>query len=751
MVSLVSEERPAEGRPTAAAGRPPAPGPARPAGGATLEIGERALFGTLLVAAALVRLVGLGSVEPNVSVVEARHLITIEALLLDRGPVPLGGTDAGASGLALMVPALLRLLRPEPELALRLYAALGGIILIALFYGLCRSRHRPLPSLAATALLAFAPWSLFFGRNGELNVYVAVWLTAAAWQVQRASQTDDARRWLLAGAAAAAGLYWHPAALWTLPALLVTLGWTLLDRPAARRCLVAGLGLFLVAAVVVALPRLPAALVSPAPAVDAGARATPREPPEPPLGLRARLQQTVRAFIVLDPTASGEPRYLPSGRAPLDGLTGLLLLGGVTLGLWRFTSSVVPLALFLVPLVGSQLTAPRVPDLGAAAGALPGLYLLVADALAWLLAALPFATVVRAAVVVALPAYAVFGWQSYAGWMGSPASAQARQPAQDYDEVDTWLAEQRSRLLAGQPPITASQWRDEHPRLTTGARAARRPRQSGPARSGPDLGRLELREIGTVTADRGPRAPRGLVATATSEVVAADVSGRLSRVGEAGRALRPSPRQPPTLEQISDLAADPAGFLYLADAERSLVVKLDPSGSVAATLAGDWGMYRPRGLTVGPDGRIYAADTGRNRVVIGTTEGRLVTTIGPKTSAGELEQPTDVAVDVSGRIYVALPEIGRVAVFDESGQQLGGWAIPRGNTVDSPHLEVVADGAVAVTDPAQRKVRLFDADGRELAVAEVPDFPYGAAVAGGLLYVSCPPAGQLVVFSLGLP
>ena len=102
-------------------------------------------------------------------------------------------------------------------------------------------------------------------------------------------------------------------------------------------------------------------------------------------------------------------------------------------------------------------------------------------------------------------------------------------------------------------------------------------------------------------------------------------------------------------------------------------------------------------------------------MVIASGEGRLLKTLGPRTSAGDLEQPTDVAVDASGRIYVALPEVGQLMVLDREGQVLGSWAIQKANTVDSPHLAVVADGAIAITEPAEASRLARDADGREIA------------------------------------
>jgi DNA-binding beta-propeller fold protein YncE len=474
-------------------------------------------------------------------------------------------------------------------------------------------------------------------------------------------------------------------------------------------------------------------------------------PLPPPTPIRTRAQQAIRAFLLLDPTVGGEPRYEDTNKAPLDSLTGMLLLAGLVLAAWHLPSRVLPAALFLVPLAGSQLAGPRVPALGDAFVALPGLYLLVADPIARILAGLPFPPIARAVVLVAIPAYAVFGWQAYSGWIGSAPSAQARQPALDYDEVDDWAGEQRAHLGAGEPIANAQIWRDQHPRLATGARAVRRPRGSAAASTGPDLTQIRLQLVGTVVGETGQQAPRGVSASPNGTVYVADVAGRLSRFDAERNALVPLARSTPPLDQITDLAADADGFVYLADAERSVVVKLGPTGERVSTLGEEWGMYRPRGLTLGPDGRIYVADTGRNRIAVGTPDGRFQKSIVPPASFGTFEQPTEVAVDQSGRIYVGLPELGRLAILDESGQVLGGWPMDKANTIESSRIAVIADGAIAVTEPAQSKLHLFDADGRELAASDLPGRPLGVALDGDRLIVAEPANGRLMLYSLGGP
>jgi DNA-binding beta-propeller fold protein YncE len=255
--------------------------------------------------------------------------------------------------------------------------------------------------------------------------------------------------------------------------------------------------------------------------------------------------------------------------------------------------------------------------------------------------------------------------------------------------------------------------------------------------------------VATVQAGRGPAAPRG-AAMLGGDVLVADETGRASRVESEPAALVALARAGSIPgAQVWDVAADGASFLYVVDAERSLIVKLDQRGAAVATLGADWGMYRPRGLGIGPDGKLYVADTGRNRVVVANADGTLDRSIGPRTQSGELEQPTDVAVDDSGRIYVAVPELGRIFVIDADGQTLGGSSLTKGDTLESPRIAVVADGVVAVTEPRDRRVRIMDADGRELGTASLDDSrPFGVAAADGRLVVTDPSTGRVVVYAL---
>jgi DNA-binding beta-propeller fold protein YncE len=79
-----------------------------------------------------------------------------------------------------------------------------------------------------------------------------------------------------------------------------------------------------------------------------------------------------------------------------------------------------------------------------------------------------------------------------------------------------------------------------------------------------------------------------------------------------------------------------------------------------------------------------------------------------------VDQPTDVAVDAAGRMYVADTYNRRVQVLDPAGRYLREWPISGANTFDSPHIQLGPGGQVFVTDPEAHMVIAYDGAGHVL-------------------------------------
>jgi hypothetical protein len=101
------------------------------------------------------------------------------------------------------------------------------------------------------------------------------------------------------------------------------------------------------------------------------------------------------------------------------------------------------------------------------------------------------------------------------------------------------------------------------------------------------------------------------------------------------------------------VAFDPQGRVLVSDSRTAAVVRFDDKGRKYDVI-GTQGAVRlkvPLGLGVAPDGTIFVADGGQEKVLAFTPEGSLKAVYG---KAGELVNPTDAAVSPDGAsLFVA--------------------------------------------------------------------------------------------------
>jgi uncharacterized protein (TIGR03663 family) len=232
------------------------------------------------------------------------------------------------------------------------------------------------------------------------------------------------------------------------------------------------------------------------------------------------------------------------------------------------------------------------------------------------------------------------------------------------------------------------------------------------------------------------------------------------------------------------IAAGPDGRVYVVDSDNHRVQVFDADGTflqqwgsncnLATGLgcvdpdgsgpleSGDGQFQEPWGIAVGPDGRVYVADTWNHRIQVFDADGTFLAkwgTYGQSEDASWLFYgPRDVAVDASGRVFVTDTGNKRVMVFDQEGtylQQWGGEGAGPGQLEEPVGIAVTPNGTVYVADTWNQRVQVFDGDGtflRQWTVEawygeSVVNKPYLALDGKGRVYITDPEGYRVAVFS----
>ncbi|MCL4534135.1 MAG: NHL repeat-containing protein, partial [Bacteroidetes bacterium] len=113
------------------------------------------------------------------------------------------------------------------------------------------------------------------------------------------------------------------------------------------------------------------------------------------------------------------------------------------------------------------------------------------------------------------------------------------------------------------------------------------------------------------------------------------------------------------------IAVDGSGLIYVADGNNGRVVTLDPVSGFGEPLHAPAGFNLPRGLSM-LNGQLLVSDTTGQRVLAFSLGGvpRFLYSFGDEGAMdGQFEYPEGVAVDSTGRVYVADRMNDRIQVF----------------------------------------------------------------------------------------
>jgi DNA-binding beta-propeller fold protein YncE len=217
--------------------------------------------------------------------------------------------------------------------------------------------------------------------------------------------------------------------------------------------------------------------------------------------------------------------------------------------------------------------------------------------------------------------------------------------------------------------------------------------------------------------------------------------------------------RPGQLEAPDKLAFDTAGNLYVTEVgtqspgDNSRIQKFSPAGTPLAqwgTFGSEPGQFStPVGIAIDQQGAIYVADVGNHRVQKLSSEGKPLAqwhTVGSGTGEST-EIGYDLVLDSSGNVYVsdAHPFSSggdRIQKFSASGELLATW----GGTGKGPGqfrnptgLAVDSKGNIYVVDSDNNRVEELSPDGKFLAQWQGPGLGFTSKVAvdgQGHLYVS---------------
>ena len=213
------------------------------------------------------------------------------------------------------------------------------------------------------------------------------------------------------------------------------------------------------------------------------------------------------------------------------------------------------------------------------------------------------------------------------------------------------------------------------------------------------------------------------------------------------------------------VVVDVVGNVYIADTDNHRIRMVDTAG-IIHTIAGsgergfggDGGpairalLSEPSGVAVDSVGNVYIADTDNHRIrkvdasgiihtIAGTGEGGF-SGDGGLAIESDLFRPLDVAVDAVGNIYIA--DFTRISKVDISGRirTFGGTGrVETGGNVFAPRgVAVDAVGNVYFTNPSLPGIRKVDVSGAISTVVELVEednLPRGLAVdASGIVYIT---------------
>src|SRR5262249_53141579 len=185
-------------------------------------------------------------------------------------------------------------------------------------------------------------------------------------------------------------------------------------------------------------------------------------------------------------------------------------------------------------------------------------------------------------------------------------------------------------------------------------------------------------------------------------------------------------------------------------------MEFDAKGTLVRTF-GEGRYVRPHGMRLDSEGNIWTTDVAGHTVTKMSSRGEVLMTLGTRGQPGSwnetshlMQEPADIAFGPQGDVFVVEGHgrgEGRVLRFNKSGTLLASWGgIGKApGPFDQPHSILVNDGQVFVADRENRRVQIFDLNGKYIKEWKFAGLPCGLYLsADRQLYLASGFAGQIL-------
>jgi DNA-binding beta-propeller fold protein YncE len=205
--------------------------------------------------------------------------------------------------------------------------------------------------------------------------------------------------------------------------------------------------------------------------------------------------------------------------------------------------------------------------------------------------------------------------------------------------------------------------------------------------------------------------------------------------------------------EVASVAVNSKGHIYVFHRGKHPLMEFDANGKFLRSIADDL-FVSAHTVRVDADDNIWTTDVGAHVVLKLSADGRVLLSLGrmriPGDDVSHFNQPTDVAFDREGNIYVADGEgNSRVLKFNKFGNVLLGWGMKGSGPgqFDLPHSIAIDGDLVYVGDRENGRIQIFDLEGHYLREWKL-GHPFGLFITSDhFIYMSDAIAGRILKIS----